>query len=149
MSEMDFYLIVLDGSNAMEQAIAYAKKTFKKNQASIALLQVLDDTEFSYWLGIGDRMRQAEIERNQELLDQTIDALKGEFKNIITIKRVGLLVNEIQDVLSADERIQGVIIAVNPENKDDPMMIVRNLLKNRGQTLCKPIIIVPYNEPET
>ena len=56
-TEPNFFLVLVDESDELHQALYFACKRAKSSGNRVALLYVIAPTEFAHWAGVGELMR--------------------------------------------------------------------------------------------
>lgn len=137
------FLVVVDSSEELHQALYYAARRAKRLNGRIALMYCIPPAEFQHWAGVGELMREEARQEAEALLK-----LNGEYVKKLTGKtpeaylREGdpkvELINLINDVNDFSMLILG---GCTQGESSGPLI---NYLTTKGAAFCRiPITIVP------
>lgn len=140
-----FFLVFVDDTDELHQALHFACKRTEKTGMRIALLYVIAPAEFAHWAGVGELMREEAREYAEEKM-----RVHGEYVQNITGKapllfiREGHAVDEIINLINTEKDISLLALGANT-NSDSAGPIVSDLT-GRGVSKCRiPIVVVPGN----
>jgi nucleotide-binding universal stress UspA family protein len=137
------FLVVVDDTDEMRNALRYACRRARRTQGRVALLYVIEPVEFQHWLGVG-RVMEAEARVSAE---QRMQALAGEVfgqtgRMTVVHIREGKRAEQLVDLLQTDPTISTLVLgtAVGGGN---PGPLVSHLLSNLGRKIRVPLTLVP------
>jgi nucleotide-binding universal stress UspA family protein len=136
------FLVVVDESEEMRNALRFACRRAQHTGGRVALLYVIEPAEFQHWLGVGRVMEEearAEAERRLQTLAAEVFAQTG--KMPILHIREGRREEEVLRLIGEDAAISLLVLATAP-TASNPGPIVSHLMKNLGK-LRVPVTLVP------
>ena len=106
------FLVVVDETEEMDNALRYACRRAQRTNGHVALLQVIEPTEFQDWLGVG-RVLESEARAQAELRLQTLAAnvLAQTGTMPILYIREGNRAEQLVALLQEDQSISLVVLA--------------------------------------
>jgi nucleotide-binding universal stress UspA family protein len=136
------FLVVVDESEEMQNALRYASRRARKTDGRVALLYVIEPAEFQHWLGV-ERVMQDEARQQAE---QTLQTLAAKVQ-AMTTKMPALYVREgrRRDELLAlikEEPTISLLVLATAIDRDGPGPLVTYLVSQGGQ-LEIPVTLVP------
>ncbi len=139
------FLVVIDDSDELHQALYYACRRAKRLDGRILLAYCILPTEFQHWAGVGELMKNEARQEAEEIL-----RTNAEWVHEITGKmpavhlREGDPKTEIIDLINEEAEISMLILGANTA-ADNPGPLVSHLT-TKGASMCRiPITIVPGN----
>lgn len=139
------FLVVVDDSEEMHQALQFACGRAKAVGGKVALMYCIAPAEFEYWAGVGELMRQEAREAAEEKM--TIHAeyakeLTGEIP--VLFVREGDTSDELLALIDEEPSISLLVLGADTQSETAGPLI--SFLTSRGASLCRvPITIVPGN----
>ena len=139
------FLVVVDDSEEMHQALQFACGRAKAVGGKVALMYCIAPAEFEYWAGVGELMRQEAREAAEEKI--TIHAeyakrLTGEIP--VLFFREGDTSDELLALIDEEPSISLLVLGADTQSETSGPLI--SFLTSRGASLCRvPITIVPGN----
>ena len=139
------FLVVVDDSEEMHQALQFACGRAKAVGGKVALMYCIAPAEFEYWAGGGELMRQEAREAAEEKI--TIHAeyakrLTGEIP--VLFFREGDTSDELLALIDEEPSISLLVLGADTQSETSGPLI--SFLTSRGASLCRvPITIVPGN----
>jgi nucleotide-binding universal stress UspA family protein len=136
------FLVMVDESEEMRNALRFACRRAQHTQGRVALLYVIEPVEFQHWLGVGRVMEdeaRAEAERRMQTLGAEVFAQTGAMP-IIHI-REGARAEELAKLVAEDPTISLLVIATAVGSNPGP--IVTYLMSNIGKSFRIPVTLVP------
>jgi len=136
------FLVVVDESEEMRNALRFACRRAQHTGGRVALLYVIEPAEFQHWLGVGRVMEEearAEAERRLQTLAAEVFAQTG--KMPILHIREGRREEEVLRLIEEDAAISLLVLAT-ATTASNPGPIVSHLVKNLGK-LRVPVTLVP------
>lgn len=137
------FLVVVDESEEMRNALRFACRRAQHTQGRVALLYVIEPLEFQHWLGVG-RMMEAEARAAAE---QRMQSLAGEVfqltgKMPVIHIREGKRSDELVSLLQEDHGISLLVLATATDG-NNPGPLVTHLMGNLGRKVRIPVTLVP------
>lgn len=141
-SERRVFLIVADESQEMRNALRFASRRAVHTDGHVALLGVVEPTEFKHWLGVGRVMEEearAVIETRVNALAAEVQSMTGVMPTIYI--RSGSAHEEIVSLIEEEAEIKLLVlgIATDPEG---PGPLVSELMTGTVR-LRVPVTLVP------
>src|SRR5262249_693291 len=124
------FLVVVDESEEMRNALRFACMRAQHTQGRVALLYVIEPLEFQHWLGVG-RMMEAEARAAAE---QRMQSLAGEVFQLtgrmpVIHIREGKRSDELVGLLQEDHSISLLVLATARDG-NNPGPLVTYLMSN-------------------
>jgi len=138
-------LVVVDDSAEMTVALRYACRRARHAAGRVALLHVIERTEFQTWLGVGDLMAK-EARTEAEQLMQRIAKQVGEQVGALPIiyLREGARSDELMRLIEEEPSISILVLGANT-GPGGPGPLVSALTGKMVGKLRVPVTIVPGN----
>jgi nucleotide-binding universal stress UspA family protein len=136
------FLVVVDETEEMRNALRYACRRAQHTQGRVALLYVIEPVEFQHWLGVGRVMEEearADAERRMQTLAAEVFAQTGNMP-IVHI-REGDRAEELGKLVAEDPSISLLVLATAVGSNPGP--IVTHLISNIGKDFRIPVTLVP------
>lgn len=137
------FLVVVDDSDELHQALYFACKRAISVNGRVALLRCIGQAEFQHWIGVGKLMVEEAREEAEKLLranSEWVHELTGEYP--IVHLREGDPKTEVIDLINSDPEISILVLGANTHDENTGPLI--NFLTTRGVSQCRvPITIVP------
>jgi nucleotide-binding universal stress UspA family protein len=136
------FLVVVDETEEMRNALRFACRRARHTQGRVALLSVIEPSEFQHWLGVGRVMEEearAEAERRLQSLADQVYAQTGTIP-IVHI-RVGDRAEQLVELLREDESISLLVLGTAVGSNPGPL--VTYLISNIGRGIRLPVTLVP------
>ena len=137
------FLVVVDESQEMRNALRYACGRAKRTGGRVALLYVTEPAEFQHWLGVGKVMedeRRAEAEQALQTLAAEVVEVTGRMPALYL--REGRPSEELLKLLDEEPNISIVVLGT-ASGKSDPGPLVSYLIGQMGNRLRVPVALVP------
>ena len=143
--EEPVFLVVVDDSEEMHQALQFACGRAKAVGGRVALMYCIAPAEFEYWAGVGELMRQEARDEAEAKMAIHADYAKG-----LTNATPMLHVREgdVRDELLAliDEHPEISLLVLGADTKSETAGPLINFLMAHGASRCRvPITVVPGN----
>ena len=139
------FLVVVDYSEELHQALYYAARRAKRLDGRIALMHCIPPAEFQHWAGVGELMREEARNEAEKLLK-----VNGDYINELTGKmpqiylREGEPKVELINLIDEVNEFSMLILGGNTDGESSGPLI--NYLTTKGASVCHiPITIVPGN----
>ena len=139
------FLVVIDDSAELHQALYYACLRAKRLDGRILLAYCIVPGEFQHWVGVGELMKneaRAEAENILRTNAEWVQEITGKMPAVHL--REGDSKTEIIDLINEEDGISMLILGANTAG-DNPGPLVSHLT-TKGACMCRiPITIVPGN----
>lgn len=140
-----FFLVVVDDTEELHQALYFACGRAKKTGGRIAMVYVIPPAEFAHWAGVGELMREEAREKAEEAIAREakhVEALTG--KAPLVFIKEGKPADEILGLLHDEPNIR--LIVLGADTKADTAGPLVSYLTGKGASVCPvPVTIVPGN----
>ena len=137
------FLVVVDDSEELHQALYFACKRANSVNGRVALLRCIGQAEFQHWIGVGELMVEEAREEAEKLLranSEWVHELTGEYP--IVHLREGDPKTEVIDLINSEPEISILVLGANTRDENTGPLIT--YLTSRGVSQCRvPITIVP------
>ena len=137
------FLVVVDESEEMSVALHYAARRARSTGGRVALLTVMEPTNFQQWAAVEDLMRQEQREAAEQLLQrlaQEVVDISGTMP--ILFLREGEPRDEVLKLISEEPSISILVLAAGT-GTSGPGPLVSYIVGRMSGTLRIPITIVP------
>ena len=137
------FLVVVDETEEMRNALRYACRRAQKTTGRVALLHVIEPLEFQHWLGVGRVMEEearAEAEQRLQALATEVYAQTGAV-SVIHL-REGNRGEQLVQLLQEDPSISLIVLGT-ARGGSNPGPIVTYMLANLGRRVRVPVTLVP------
>jgi len=139
------FLVVVDESEEMHQALQFACGRAKTVGGKVALMYCIAPAEFEYWAGVGELMRQEAREAAEEKMlihAKYAKNLTGETP--ILYVREGDTRDELLALIDEEPSISLLVLGADTNSETAGPLI--NFIMSRGASRCRvPITVVPGN----
>jgi nucleotide-binding universal stress UspA family protein len=139
------FLVVIDDSEELHQALYYAGRRAKRLKGRISLMYCIPPAEFQHWAGVGELMREEAREEAESMLrvnSEYIHELTGKYPSVHL--REGDPNIELINLINEDKDISMLILGGNTEGESSGPLVT--YLTTKGAAMCRvPIAIVPGN----
>jgi nucleotide-binding universal stress UspA family protein len=139
------FLVVVDESEEMHQALQFACGRAKTVGGKVALMYCIAPAEFEYWAGVGELMRQEAREAAEEKMlihAKYAKNLTGETP--ILYVREGDTRDELLALIDEEPSISLLVLGADTNSETAGPLI--NFMMSRGASRCRvPITVVPGN----
>lgn len=137
------FLVVIDDTDEWKAALRFACMRASHTFGRVALLAVIEPTEFQHWSAVEDMMR-TEVRQEAEMLLQrvakTVNDLTGRMP--ILFLREGTRRDELVKLIDEEPTISILVLGAKP-GKEGPGPLIQFLTTSRIGTLRIPVTIVP------
>lgn len=137
------FLIILDDSPEMLNAMRYAAIRASKTGGGVEMLAVISPEEFQHFMGVADVMRaeaREKVEAHFQLFKDRMEKREGITPTLAI--REGDRVDAILEHIKSDAEI-GVLVLGAGTEKSGPGPVVQALTGRRMSELRVPVTIVP------
>lgn len=137
------FLVVVDNSEEMRAALRYACRRARKTGGRVALLRVVEPTEFQHFAAIGDLMRD-EARQEAELLLQRMAAEVNETSGEVPVLyvREGAPRDELLKLIDEEPSISILVLAAGT-GPEGPGPLVSAMTGRYVNRLHIPLTMVP------
>jgi nucleotide-binding universal stress UspA family protein len=142
------FLVVVDDSHEMQLALFYACLRARRTGGRVALLQVLEPSEFQHWMSVGDLMREEarqEAEMRLQKLAGQVNEILGAYP--ILYLREGSRRDELLALIEEDPSISILVLGANTSG-GGPGPLVSALTGKFLSNMRIPMTLVPDNLTE-
>ena len=139
------FLVVVDDSEEMHQALQFACGRAKAVGGKVALMYCIAPAEFEYWAGVGELMRQEAREAAEEKMTIHAEYAKGLTGEIpVLFVREGDASDELLALIDEEPSISLLVLGADTQSETAGPLI--SFLMSRGASRCRvPITVVPGN----
>jgi nucleotide-binding universal stress UspA family protein len=139
------FLVVVDDSEEMHQALQFACGRAKAVGGKVALMYCIAPAEFEYWAGVGELMRQEAREDAEEKMTIHAEYAKGLTGEIpVLFVREGDTSDELLALIDEEPSISLLVLGADTQSETAGPLI--SFLMSRGASRCRvPITVVPGN----
>ena len=139
------FLVVVDDSEEMHQALQFACGRARTVGGRVALMYSIMPAEFEYWAGVGELMRQEAREEAEAKM-----AIHAEYAKDLTKQTPMLYLREWEireELLNLiDEEPDISLLVLGADTNSDSAGPIITFLMGRGASRCRvPITVVPGN----
>ncbi len=139
------FLVVVDDSEEMHQALQFACGRAKAVGGKVALMYCIAPAEFEYWAGVGELMRHEAREAAEEKMTIHAEYAKGLTGEIpVLFVREGDTSDELLALIDEEPSISLLVLGADTQSETAGPLI--SFLMSRGASRCRvPITVVPGN----
>ncbi len=144
-SQDRIFLVVVDDTQEMAVALRYACRRASNTGGRVALLYVVEPTDFQHWMAVGDLMREEARNEGEQLL-QRLAAKVNEITGQLPVLHVreGTRREELLKLIDEDPTVSILVLGASVE-KRGPGPLVEALTGKFVGKLRVPVTIVPGN----
>lgn len=137
------FLVVVDETEEMRNALRYASRRAQHTGGRVALLMVIEPAEFQHWLGVGRVMEEeARLEAEQRLQTLAAEVFAQTGRLPVLHIREGKRAEELVKLLQEDPTISLLVLAT-ATGSNNPGPLVTFLLGHFGRRVRIPVVLVP------
>jgi len=139
MSGLRKFLVIADESEECRAAAYFAAKRAHATGARVALLSVIEPSDFEHWLGVGETMRREASENAERTLDslaEDVEAVTGERPDLLM--REGETLPCLRKLIEDDDTVALLVLGASSSG-DGPGPLVTSLARGRGLYGERPI----------
>ena len=142
--EIHTYLCVVDQSEELHQALRYACNRAKFTGGRVALLYVIEPTEFNHWMAVGDLMREERRQEAEEMLQVVSNTAQQRTGIMPTIHiREGQVLDELLSLIRDKDAGISILVLGAATGSSGPGPLVSALTQKMAGKVHIPIAIVP------
>jgi len=137
------FLVVLDGTEECQVAVAFAACRMRRTGGIVKLLVVVEPDQFQHWIGVGNVMRAEAIEEANSWLDAAEEKIH-EFGPIPIEREIreGKKADELEAAIAEDNHIS-ILVLASSKSTDGPGPLVSSIAARGATALPIPVAIVP------
>lgn len=143
--ENPVFLVVVDDSEEMHQALQFACGRAKTVGGKVALMYCIAPAEFEYWAGVGELMREEAREAAEQKMTihaEYAQGLTGEIP--VLFVREGDVRDELLALIDEEPSISLLVLGADTQSETAGPLV--NFLMAHGASRCRvPITVVPGN----
>ncbi|WP_343564494.1 universal stress protein [Kiloniella sp. b19] len=139
------FLVVVDDSEEMQIALRFACRRAEHTGGRVALLYVIESTEFTHWMSVGDLIQEEAREQAEKVLDdllENVQEMSG--KMPVVYIREGDRRDELLKLIDEEEQISILVLAARA-GSGGPGPLVSALTGKFVGKIHVPITLVPDN----
>ncbi|MCZ4281294.1 universal stress protein [Kiloniella laminariae] len=139
------FLVVVDDSDEMLQAMRFACRRALHTGGRVALLYVIEPAEFNHWMAVGDLMQEEareEAERRLQDMAEEVQEYSGQMP--VLYVREGDRRDELLKLVNEDEQISILVLGASSGSGGPGPLLTALMGKHIGK-LRVPITVVPDN----
>lgn len=137
------FLVVVDESEEMRNALRYACRRAQHTNGRVALLHVVEPAGYQHWLGVGRVMEEeARLGAEQRVQSLAAEVFAQTGTMPIVHIREGQAADQLTQLLQEDPSISLLVLAT-ARGTSNPGPLVSFLLNNFGRKIRVPVILVP------
>ena len=142
------FLVVIDDSKELSNAIHFAAQRAKNTEGSLSMLYVVDHAVNAQWSKVEHLIEQEETSEAKKICRSWAQKIKEKFSiETEIILKLGNKVDEIIKLLREDEDIRFLVLATSNEG-ENPGPIIKSLLSSKMKDLSIPVVLVPGSMEE-
>lgn len=137
------FLVVVDESEEMHQALRFACRRAYHTGGRVALLYVIEPVEFNHWMAVGDLMQEEAREEAENMLQKMAEEVQ-EYSGQMPVlyMREGDRREELMTLVNEDEQISILVLGAS-SGSGGPGPLVSALTGKYLGKLRVPITLVP------
>jgi nucleotide-binding universal stress UspA family protein len=142
------FLVVVDDTEEMRLALRFACGRARNTNGRVALLFVVEPTDFQHWMAVGDLMREEARNEGEQLL-QRLAAQVNEWTGTLPVLyvREGSRREELLKLIDEEPSISILVLGASVD-KRGPGPLIEALTGKLVGKLRLPVTIVPGNLSE-
>ncbi len=139
------FLVVVDDTEEMRVALRFACGRARNTNGRVALLFVVEPTDFQHWMAVGDLMREEARNEGEQLL-QRLAAQVNEWTGTLPVLyvREGSRREELLKLIDEEPSISILVLGASVD-KRGPGPLIEALTGKLVGKLRVPVTIVPGN----
>ena len=139
------FLVVVDETEEMRIALRFACRRARNTGGRVALLYVIEPSDFQHWQAVGDLMREEARSEGEQLLQKLAAQVNELAGNIPALHvREGKVRDELMKLLEEEPSISILVLGANTGSRG-PGPLVSALTGKLVGKLRVPLTIVPGN----
>lgn len=139
------FLVVVDESDEMQVALRFACRRAAHTKGRVALLYVVESSEFQHWMSVGDLMREEARSEGEQILQRCAAQVSEQTGALpVLYLREGSRRSELLDLIEEEPSISILVLAADTGPRG-PGPLVSALTGKFVGKLKIPVTIVPGN----
>ncbi|MGO1119440.1 universal stress protein [Rhodovibrionaceae bacterium A322] len=144
-TERRVFLVVVDDTHEMTVALRFACRRARHTKGHVALLHVIEPSDYQNWLTVGDLMREEARNEAEALLQRVAAKVTKEVGSLpILFLREGNCKDELFQLIDEEPQVSILVLGASTE-KGGPGPLVAALTGKDVGRLHIPVTIVPGN----
>ena len=137
------FLVVVDDTEEMQVALRYACNRAHNTHGRVALLYVIESSEFQHWMSVGDLMREEARSEGEQILQRWAAQVMEQTGTMpVLYLREGSRRSELMGLIDEEPSISILVLGANTEQRG-PGPLVSALTGKFVGKLRVPVTIVP------
>ncbi len=137
------FLVVVDETEEMRVALRYASRRAKATGGRVALLYVIDPSEFEHFMGVREIMREEKRQEAEETIKKLGDVIVGDSGQIpVVYMREGNRRDELLKILDEEPAISILVLGAGT-GPEGPGPLISHMIGKAAGKVRVPITIVP------
>lgn len=139
------FLVVVDDTEEMRVALRFACRRAAHTNGRVALLYVVEDSEFQHWMSVGDLMREEARSEGEQILQRCAAEVSEQTGSLpVLYLREGSRRSQLMELIDEEPSISILVLAADTGPRG-PGPLVSALTGKFIGKLRVPITIVPGN----
>ena len=137
------FLVVVDDTDEMRVALRYACRRAAHTEGRVALLYVVESSEFQHWMSVGDLMREEARSEGEQILQRCATQVSEQTGSLpVLYLREGSRRSQLMDLIDEEPSISILVLAADAGARG-PGPLVSALTGKFVGKLRVPVTIVP------
>ncbi len=137
------FLVVVDDTEEMRVALRYACRRAAHTHGRVALLYVMESSEFQHWMSVGDLMREEARSEGEQILQRCATQVSEQTGSLpVLYLREGSRRSQLMELIDEEPSISILVLAADTEPRG-PGPLVSALTGKFVGKLRVPVTIVP------
>jgi|TARA_X000000950_G_C13758086_1_gene595603 nucleotide-binding universal stress UspA family protein len=137
------FLVVIDESKELKNAIHFAAQRAKNTNGSLSMLYVIDHAINAQWSKVENLIEQEETSEAKKICRSWAQKIKEKFSiDTEIILKLGNRTDELVKLLKEDKDIRFLVLATSDEG-ESPGPIIKSLMSAKIKELSIPAVLVP------
>ncbi len=139
------FLVVVDNTEEMKVALRFACRRAAHTNGRVALLYVVENSEFQHWMSVGDLMREEARSEGEQILQRCAAQVAEQTGSLpVLYLREGTRRSQLMELIDEEPSISILVLAADTGPRG-PGPLVSALTGKFIGKLRVPITIVPGN----
>ncbi len=139
------FLVIVDDTEEMKVALRYACQRAHNSHGRVALLYVMESSEFQHWMAVGDLMREEARSEGEQLLQRIAAQVMEQTGTMAVLYlREGSRQTELLKLIDEEPSISILVLGASIEQRGPGPLVAALTGKFVGK-LRVPVTIVPGN----
>ncbi len=137
------FLVVVDDTEEMRVALRYACRRAARTHGRVALLYVMESSEFQHWMSVGDLMREEARSEGEQILQRCATQVSEQTGALpVLYLREGSRRSQLMELIDEEPSISILVLAADTGPRG-PGPLVSALTGKFVGKLRVPVTIVP------